>query len=185
MVLPSIFLYLLAFHPAPSRFVMRALLLTSYHVSTASRTARSGIGENMELLLLCFTKWWIVWPCLIISKHIRRGQIFIPDLRPLIWWRPYLKAPSKEPFIDSVPSDVPSNEIWSAMINLGQFHTHTHRRKHKDMDICILGPIELSLRYDSFHPQINGKIHTKSEQQPSWRSLIALWKKIDLKRLQQ
>lgn len=47
-------------------------------------------------------------------------QKFIPDLRPLIWWRPEFKAPppsplrflSKEVFEDVIFSDVPCNEIF-------------------------------------------------------------------------
>lgn len=46
MVLPSIFLYLLAFHPAPSQFVMRALLLTSYR--DIDRFMDGSVGNQRE-----------------------------------------------------------------------------------------------------------------------------------------
>lgn len=105
---PSFFIFLFSTQPPLSVCFEGSSFENHIVGSTGWRT---GINENMELLLLCFTQWWILWPCLIISRHIRWGQIFIPDLRPLIWWRPDLKAPSKEPFKDSVPSDVPSNEI--------------------------------------------------------------------------
>lgn len=94
---PSFFIFSLSTQP-PLGLLWGLFFWHHIMVSTGSQMARSGIGEKMELLLLRFTQWWIIWPCLIILKHIHRGQIFIPDLRPLIWWRPDLKAPSKEPF---------------------------------------------------------------------------------------
>lgn len=88
-------------------------LLKSYH--RIDRLLGRSIGGRREHgVPAAYASPWrlFFWACSIPNISGEK-QKFIPDLRPLIWWRPEFKAPppSKEVFEDAIFSDVPYNEI--------------------------------------------------------------------------